>query len=209
MTSTSPARLGGREGAAGRDGCSASRWRSVLRSVRVDRSPRCASGGRAREAARDGDGAALTPFDVQRFEDAYRIALPVEYRRFLLEVADGGRGPPAYGLVRFAHVPLDYGWSAEERLARLTRAFPLASEWIWENEEPLTEPRRRLRESTWLDGSLVLGTDGCGLYWHLIVTGQERDQIWCIGDVGASPCNPRRTFLSWYEDWLDRRVQTP
>ncbi len=36
-------------------------------------------------------------------------------------------------------------------------------------------------------GSIVLGTDGCGMYWHLIVTGEHRGQVWSIGGVGAQP----------------------
>ncbi len=53
------------------------------------------------------------------------------------------------------------------------------------------------------DGTLVLGHDGCGMYWHLVITGPERGQVWQITDVGAQPCAPRRDFFSWYEYWLD------
>jgi hypothetical protein len=149
-------------------------------------------------------GAPLSPEEVQAFELAHDVVLPEEYRRFLLEVADGGRGPPAHGLMRLGHVPKDHHLRAEERLASLKKPFPLTDLWVWEVEEHLSSAQEQLVDSTCLDGSLVLGTDGCALYWHLIVTGSERGQMWSIGGVGAGPCDPRRTFLSWYEDWLQR-----
>lgn len=98
--------------------------------------------------------APLTDAEVQAFEALHRVVLPDEYRRFVLDVAAGGRGPPAHGLVRLGEVPRDYDWSAEEQLARLARPFPLVDAWVWEDEEPLTDAKRQLRESTWGDGSL-------------------------------------------------------
>lgn len=53
------------------------------------------------------------------------------------------------------------------------------------------------------NGSLLLGNDGCGMYWHLIVNGQERGIPWMLCGEGIQPVSPRRGFLQWYEDWLD------
>ena len=52
-------------------------------------------------------------------------------------------------------------------------------------------------------GALFVGTDGCGMDWHLIVTGAERGNMWLITGEGVCPTDPKRTFLKWYEDWLD------
>jgi hypothetical protein len=52
-------------------------------------------------------------------------------------------------------------------------------------------------------GGICLGTDGCGMYWHLIVTGPERGMPWMLAGEGIQPLCPKRPFLQWYEDRLD------
>jgi hypothetical protein len=137
--------------------------------------------------------------EVAAFEKRHQIVLPQDYRLFLLEVGNGGEGPPAYGLLRLGEVPEDYDRSAGEVQDAINKPFPLSQAWVWEGERA---DNAELREA--LDqGILVLGTDGCALYWLLIVTGGERGQIWCKADVGIQPCAPRRDFLSWYEYWLE------
>ena len=37
------------------------------------------------------------------------------------------------------------------------------------------------------DGALLLGDDGCAMYWPLVVTGTHRGQVWNVTDVGAQP----------------------
>ncbi|MGW0561819.1 hypothetical protein ACWDZ4_14680 [Streptomyces sp. NPDC003016] len=36
-------------------------------------------------------------------------------------------------------------------------------------------------------GSVVLGTDGCGMYWRLVVTGPHRGHVWNNSGEGAAP----------------------
>ncbi|EDN04371.1 hypothetical protein I7I51_02546 [Histoplasma capsulatum] len=36
-------------------------------------------------------------------------------------------------------------------------------------------------------GCLDLGTEGCGMDWYLIITGQQRGQIWLLTGEGAVP----------------------
>ncbi len=73
---------------------------------------------------------------------------------------------------------------------------------LWEDDEPWTADKEQLR-ATVHHGALPLGTDGCGMEWCLVVTGPERGQIWQLTSEGAQPLAPRRTFLSWYEYWLE------
>jgi hypothetical protein len=137
--------------------------------------------------------------EVEFFEARSQVRLPEEYRRFLLEIGDGGGGPPEYGLMKLGQVPKDRGADAGEALEHLHRPFPLTRHWVWEGDE---DPKEELRQAL-NHGRLHLGTDGCGMYWILIVTGPERGQVWLTADVGIQPCAPRRDFLSWYEYWLD------
>ncbi|WP_217369620.1 hypothetical protein [Nonomuraea antri] len=53
-------------------------------------------------------------------------------------------------------------------------------------------------------GSIVLGTDGCGLYWHLIVTGPHRGHVWQISGEGAGPfgiSSGEPGFAGWVKHW--------
>jgi hypothetical protein len=147
-------------------------------------------------------GAPLSLAAVEAFETEHGVRLPEEYRRFLLQSGNGGAGPPLYGLMRLGEVPRDFDRNGQDQLARLLRPFPLSRYWAWEADEPLNDEHQALRASVG-DGTLVLGHDGCGMYWHFVITGPERGQVWQITDVGAQPCAPRRDFLSWYEYWLD------
>lgn len=142
----------------------------------------------------------LQEAQVIAFEQQQRIALPDSYRAFLTEVGDGGDGPPCYGLQCLGDTK-DVWYALEQGYQDyLAVPFPFTEAWVWE-EEPDT-PEREARMDTVKYGNLNLGTDGCGLYWTLIVTGEARGQIW-LADVGIQPCAPNRDFLSWYEYWLD------
>jgi hypothetical protein len=136
---------------------------------------------------------------IEAFEQRHRIRLPQEYRLFLKEVGNGGKGPPYYGLLPLGEVPRDYDRLFADVLKHLHKPFPLTTYWVWEGEP---EAKPELHEAI-NHGNLVLGTDGCAMYWLLIVTGPERGQIWQRADVGITPCAPRRDFLSWYEYWLE------
>ena len=140
----------------------------------------------------------LTESEVADFETRWHVRLPEGYRRFLKEVGNGGEGPPHYGLLRLGEVPGDYDRPALDVLKDVSKPFPLTTYWVWEGEE---EAKLELHEAI-EHGHLVLGTEGCAMYWLLIVTGPERGQIWNLADVGTQPCAPGRDFLGWYEDWL-------
>lgn len=54
-------------------------------------------------------------------------------------------------------------------------------------------------------GSILIGNDGCGMYWHLIISRPDRGIPWMVCGEGIQPVGPKRDFLQWYEDWLDGR----
>lgn len=136
---------------------------------------------------------------IKAFEQRHGIRLPEDYRLFLMKVGNGGEGPPYYGLLSLGEVPERYDRSAADVLKNLHKPFPLTTYWVWEDEQ---EQKPELHEAI-NHGNLVLGTDGCAMYWLLIITGPEHGQIWPRADVGIQPCAPRGEFLSWYEYWLD------
>jgi hypothetical protein len=139
---------------------------------------------------------------VAAFERRHGIGLPDAYREFLLRVGDGGGGPPEYGLMRLGEVPKDMlpqeaaTWRS---LPKVTEPFPFTQAWVWEDGD--TSPEGTGDEVSC--GSLCLGTDGCAMYWHLVVSGPERGHVWMLCGEGIQPTVPKRDFLRWYEDWLD------
>jgi hypothetical protein len=140
----------------------------------------------------------LTEDNVSAFEQKHGVELPRGYRQFITEIGNGGEGPPFYGLLALGEVPDDHDRSDSEVLHDIRKPFPLTKGWVWEGEQ---DEKPELHQT--IDhGNLVLGTDGCAIYWLLVVSGAERGQIWCRVDVGIQPCAPRRDFLSWYEHWL-------
>jgi hypothetical protein len=156
----------------------------------------------------------LTEAETEAFEREHNIRLPEGYRLFLKEVGNGGDGPSrCEGLA-----PLPFGLIAEGvDLGLLDQPFPLTGRWIWEGDdepgEALAEDQKSIYKGDsdalidvcLTNGQLDLGTNGCNTTWYLIVTGTERGQIWQIAEIGAYPCAPKRSFLEWYELWLDWR----
>jgi len=144
----------------------------------------------------------LTDASIGAFEQQHGIALPEAYRGFLVHIGDGGEGPPEYGLLRLGEVPDDMlpdEAAAWRRLPHVAQPFPFTRAWVWEDGDTSSEGSRDQVDC----GSLCLGTDGCAMYWHLVVTGPERGRLWMLAGEGIQPTVPRRDFLTWYEDWLD------
>jgi len=150
-------------------------------------------------------GPCLPEQEIAVFEANYRIHLPEEFRLFLLNVGNGGTGPPKYGLNTLAQSVQRSSHGHDEisnkPSLRPHLPFPLTEPWVWEDED-LEDNDARLH-AVYNDGHLFLGTDGCAMDWILVVAGPERGRVWNRADVGAQPCVPARDFASWYEYWLD------
>lgn len=92
------------------------------------------------------------------------------------------------------------------------RPFPLTAAWIWEHDPRPEREWKQLRDATLSDGWLPLGTDGCAIYWALVVTGPQRGHIWQITDVGAQPfgrsfghTTAAPGFAGWVAHWAAGR----
>ncbi|WP_222981819.1 tetratricopeptide repeat protein [Flagellimonas meishanensis] len=55
------------------------------------------------------------------------------------------------------------------------------------------------------DGTLFLGTSGCGLDFHLILNGEHTGEVWHCRNGGMGPVST--DFLSFIENWLDLRLE--
>lgn len=146
--------------------------------------------------------AVVSADNIEKFEKDHQIVLPVDYKLFIQHIGNGGDGPPAYGIK-----PLGINeswWFDTQRSAWLVfenikNPFPFSEQWIWEDDEIENEALQHKI----FDGNIYLGTDGCGMDWTLIVSGDQQGFVWQITDVGISPCKPAMTFLQWFSNWLD------
>ncbi|MGC5327662.1 SMI1/KNR4 family protein [Brevibacillus sp. SYSU BS000544] len=140
----------------------------------------------------------LTKEEIQLFENKYAISLPEDYRDFLMNVGNGGAGP-SYGLIPL----VEYNDVTDEPISHesLAKPFPYTSDWKnHDDEEDLRENDRQ--------GTITLCDHGCGVYHILVISGPEKGKVWydarCDGYGMGRVAN---SFLSWYEDWLDRAIK--
>ncbi len=140
--------------------------------------------------------------EVRKFEELYGVELPREYREFVTRIGNGGVGPPDYGMYALGTTETQlqqFRRPEQQDLSRLAEPFPFTRFWVWENSDLSLEGTYEQVHN----GSVLLGTDGCGMDWRLIVTGPDRGIPWMISGEGIQPVCPKRHFLQWYEDWLD------
>lgn len=154
----------------------------------------------------------LTEEQVSGFERDYLAGgrLPEGYRLFLLEVSNGGFGPAE-----------DY--PRDDDLFGPMEPLPLEPEdWIdmerWHPEKPFPATHgvganddEELPEGTFGCGTLVLCSWGCGFTTELVVTGEEKGNVWYMAPTEGGalpelrPDGTRLDFLDWYDLWLEGR----
>jgi hypothetical protein len=155
----------------------------------------------------DGGESALGWEAVRAFEAQHGVVLPEPYRTFVAEITDGSvQGPPDYGLVGLAELPSDWPDDGADR--DLAKPFPIAEAWLWEEDDERYEDPDAVIDRILHHGSVVLGTDGCAMNWHLVVTGPHRGHIWQVTDVGAVPfgaefgyTSAEPGFVGWVAHW--------
>lgn len=154
------------------------------------------------------------------WESRHGVVLPEPYRTFVAEVANGmNEGPPdGGGLLPLGQKPISWvSWEADcwmspepfdgtaERVPG--RPFPLEEEWQWEYDYYDHVLHSSLLHRTYQDGSVLLGADGVGEYWTLVVAGPQRGRVWWLRDGCATPYTgslsgqPEQGFAGWVKDW--------
>lgn len=139
--------------------------------------------------------------ELRAFEDRHGISLPEEYRDFLQEIANGIDAGPTYGLLPLGQVP-EHWRRAYDYSDTLNRPFTFSDEWIWDDDDLEDQAVGRRLERV-RDGVLLLGEEGCGANWTLVVSGDRRGEVWLMTGEGMAPCRPRMGFL----EWLERRIR--
>ncbi|MDH3523809.1 MAG: SMI1/KNR4 family protein [Acidobacteriota bacterium] len=163
------------------------------------------------------------------FEEQHGIALPEEYRGFLLRCGNGGAGPYyglfPLGLFEGAGRGLE-PWREGDGFAGVLRSpFPHAIPWNLPDaafapqvanmtDDQVHEWHQQHDAKYWAPeltaGSFPICHQGCAYRDLLVVTGSSRGQIWLDGrasDQGIAPELTKdgaiHTFSTWYAEWLD------
>jgi hypothetical protein len=153
--------------------------------------------------------------DLVEFERRQGLRLPEDYRRFLIEVGNGGAGP-YYGILGLDELCE----TTEGSRGDLSKPFPHRRKWdgppeIVKAMEDATadeddERLSQLTEQYWLqaarrDGSITICEYGCGAQFLLIVNGPESGRIWFddtadlrgYRPVAVDPAAPPHRYGSW------------
>jgi hypothetical protein len=159
-----------------------------------------------------------TETDVSAIETRYGFRAPEDYRRFLIEVGNGGTHDPPiftpFGMRRGMHdfVP----WEDDLDLGDPSKPFPHTEAWRegLADERTEEEDYRYMTEAS--HGTIPLQERGCGMELLLVVTGREAGHVWLdrrVDNAGLSPISlpdmPRLHFSDWLMVWLNRGLKKP
>lgn len=160
----------------------------------------------------------LSEEQLEEAEVRYDIALPEDYRRFLLFMGNGGAGPN-YGIFRLEE-SLEH---SVNDVHLLREPFPHVQDWNLTAEELGLDPDRdcgAFDQAYFKDanaqGALKISHEGCAYYAILVIAGRERGHIWWDGRAGDGGIRPqyrlresevRLSFIDWYELWLNTSLE--
>lgn len=126
--------------------------------------------------------------EIVTFEQKYGITLPQEYRTFLVEIGYGGTG--LYTLEEgFSQIGF---WDDEERPLNILQR-PFRFKHAWHPIDWQTDPSQDLDtiEQLGYEGWLSIHHSGCTVHNILIISGEERGNIWSEDFGGSGGLIPR------------------
>ena len=153
---------------------------------------------------------------MRAFETRHGIALPEGYRRFVLEIGNGGAGP-FYGL--FPLGDHTAALTGDDTPGVLARPACWCRAWPWTSGRPCARlgldddaqsaDAYRQANAALHGGVMSLGDQGCGILHALVVSGPFAGRVVNLNDeVRDHPplfaFEP--DFLAWYERWLDETI---
>lgn len=152
---------------------------------------------------------------IKQFEFDNQIKLPLDYKRFISEIGNGGVGP-GLGLKSLQDSIVDFKLR-ERPYISVNKKFPYQEKWNeswiksfdWENDYPDSKIVNEYMNTKHIFGCLQIGHWGHGCTYLLIVNGTEYGNIWFDKRAdysGLLPIfnkeNKHITFSEWYADWI-------
>ena len=163
-------------------------------------------------------GPPLTDSELANYEKVLGVALPAEYRDFLMKIGHGGAGP-FYGLFQLDGKDMEN----PTNLDQITKPFcwtDATNPTKWRSSGPedgiLIESSAagdRYLEWWIIPGVLYICNYGCALRFFMVASGPQAGEVWMdkqADEKGIVPeCGEdgsRLHFLQWYEKWLDEGI---
>jgi hypothetical protein len=166
----------------------------------------------------------LSETQVREVEEQFGVALPEDYRQYLLHVSAGG------GEVRTLlfdgarwdwdgiqhaklHVPFPDQDSALAVLEDLWESEPKREDYVssaaYQTDDIAWQQLVEEADAARTAGAIFLREHGCGFSTLLVVSGPMRGSMWFDGRATCDRLNPllnddrqAATFAEWYLDWL-------
>ncbi|MET8539646.1 SMI1/KNR4 family protein [Kitasatospora sp. NPDC004799] len=134
----------------------------------------------------------LSEAEVRSFERDYGVALPADYRTFLMTIGDGGPGPyHGIWVLSRSYGPKDEAWWP----GYLATPFPFTRAVGPDDLEDDYD------EDGIVPGSMIISDMGCGAFVRLVVTGAASGQVW-FDTLGIDDrLTPGPAFGDWYRTW--------
>lgn len=169
----------------------------------------------------------LSEDEVLAFERTHHILLPLDYRRFLTTIGNGGAGP-FYGVFPLGYVDDGFKlreWNEADNLVGMpSEPFGLEAAWNDLSGRPEEELRDRDESEYWrqmnlfearywgtaiVNGAIPICHEGCALRIWLVVAGSQSGYLWEDLRSEYGGLKPIRladgsgaSFAAWYEEWL-------
>jgi hypothetical protein len=165
-------------------------------------------------------GAPLGEVQLQHYERQHGVALPYEYRKFLMEVGHGGAGPfnglfaldsrdPEFLNMYGGDLGKPFPWTSSFNPDQWQRGDDIG------NVDGVEWDKDGTFVGMFLPGALYLCHQGCAIRNFLIVSGPSKGEVWREDQASGKGIFPevdeggnRLRFLDWYEQWLDRSLQS-
>jgi len=174
----------------------------------------------------------LSEAEVTAFEAKHCVALPTDYKGFLMHAGNGGAGP-AYGVFKLGEIDHGKGhapWAQNDGFVGiLSEPFPHTQAWNDLTSKPAQTSGegedaygKRLDEwenkyyfnSQHVNGAIPVCHRGCALRVWLVITGAESGHVWDDRRADQQGLRPletetrrRVTFVQWYRSWLDNALK--
>ncbi|MGI6153977.1 MAG: hypothetical protein ACOYJB_09145 [Christensenellaceae bacterium] len=78
--------------------------------------------------------------------------------------------------------------------------FPFESECVWEEwpEQQVEEMRQKVQY-----GTIAIASEGCNIYWLLVVNGAHAGNVWLYTESGVTPVAPNMNLAVWKSRCLE------
>ena len=152
----------------------------------------------------------ISQAEIAKFETKHRVTLPEDYKFFITKIGNGGAGP-GNGLL-----PIEK-WSYGLRDVEsdfLSIPFFNGVEKNWRMSSKLDDP---YFSNKYVSGSIRISDYGCGIHYMLVITGNEKGNIWVDDRANIDGIykvyheddednTKPETFESWYTTWLNTSI---